>query len=116
MNPLGAELLLQFGPPLGNGLSISPLECGANFDPPLATPKFDPQLGTRIGPKDGRHRCGTQPLQQNYLTGKLIREAGNRPCLRKRKHLDGLRKLIQLADRRSEGRHSHRGIGIPRNG
>jgi hypothetical protein len=58
MNPLGAELLLQFGPPLGNGLSISPLECGANFDPPIATPKFDPQLGTRIEPEDGRHRCG----------------------------------------------------------
>jgi hypothetical protein len=69
MNALGAELLLQFGPPFGDGLSISPLECGPDLNPPLATPKIDAQLGTRIGPKDGRHRRGTQALQEYHLTG-----------------------------------------------
>ena len=113
MNPLGAELLLQFGPTLGDGLCISPLECGSNFDPPIATPKLDPQLRTRIGPKDRRHRCIAQPLQQNHLTGELIREPGDRPCLGKGNRLCGLRKWIQLADRRSEGRHPHRGIDVP---
>ena len=53
MDALGAELLLQFGPPFGDGLSISPLECGSNLNPSIATPKIDAQLGTGIGPKDG---------------------------------------------------------------
>jgi hypothetical protein len=72
MDSLGTELLLQFGPTLGNGLSISPLECGADFNSPVATTKIDPQLRTGIGPKDSRHRFGAQPLQENHLTGKLI--------------------------------------------
>jgi hypothetical protein len=98
MDPLGAELLLQFGPSLGDGLSISPLQCGANLDPSLATPKIDTQLGTRIGPKDRRHRRGTQALQEYNLTGELIRQASDRPCLGKWDRLRKLRQSIRLSN------------------
>jgi hypothetical protein len=98
MDALGSELLLQFGPPFGNGLSISPLECGSDLNPPLATPKIDAQLGTGIGPKNGRHRRGTQTLQENHLTRELIRQAGDRPCLGKRDRLRGLRQSIRLSN------------------
>lgn len=106
MDALGAKLLLQFGPTLGNGLSISPLECGADFYPSVATPKIDTQLGTGIGAKDSGHRCGPQPLQKNHLTGELVRQATDRPCLGKRHRLRGLRQSIRLANQGIQGRHS----------
>jgi hypothetical protein len=98
MNSLGAKLLLQFRPTLGDGVSISPLECGANLDPTLTTPKIDTQLGTIIGPKDCSHRCGAQPLQENHLTGELVRQAGDRPSLGKRDRLRGLRQSTRLSN------------------
>jgi hypothetical protein len=110
MNALGAELLLQFGPPFGDGLSISPLECGPDLNLPLATPKIDAQLGTGIGPKDGRHRCCPQSLKKNHLTRELIRQAGDRTRLGKRNRLRGLRQSIRLSNPRIHHRHSHRGI------
>jgi hypothetical protein len=107
MDALGAELLLQFGPPFGDGLSISPLESGSNLNPSIATPKIDAQLGTGIGPKDGRHRCCPQSLQKHHLTRELIRQASDRTRLGKRHRLRGLRQSIRFSNQRIQHRHSH---------